>query len=158
MDDKYYFFWSGPFSQWYKSYFVVDGIEFNCAEQYMMFKKAQLFGDIESERKIMLSKDPKEQKKLGRNVLRFIQSVWDNNCREIVYKGNYAKFSQNENLRQILFDTNPKILVEASPYDKIWGIGLDEKTAKNTDFNKWPGKNLLGKCLMVIRRDLSIIY
>lgn len=154
MNNKYEFFWSGPFSQWYHSEFVVNGRTFNCAEQYMMFAKALIFGDVNTAERIMSTKNPQEQKKLGRQVKDFVPHIWGNISRELVYQGNMAKFLQNCNLYDILLDTGDKILVEASPYDKIWGIGLDEEAAKITPPNEWPGTNWLGEVLTQVRTDI----
>ena len=135
--DKYIFFWGHNeknqgeiakkcLSQWYNCLFEVDGITYYTAEQYMMSQKALLFNDNETNLKIMQEKDPKTYKALGRQVKNFDPSLWDKNKFEIVVKGNIAKFSQNEELKKFLLNTNDKILVEASPHDKIWGIGMDE--------------------------------
>ena len=135
--DKYIFFWGHneknpgeitkkSLSQWYNCLFKIDGITYYTAEQYMMSQKALLFNDNETNLKIMKEKDPKTYKALGRQVKNFDPSIWDKNKFEIVVKGNTAKFSQNEELKKFLLNTNDKILVEASPHDKIWGIGMDE--------------------------------
>ena len=115
-----------PFSQWHPANFIVDDISYNCAEQYMMAQKALLFGDHESYTKIMQSNEPRVHKKIGRGVKGFIQKKWDETCEKIVLDANIAKFSQNEDLLKILLDTEDKLIVEASPYDKIWGIGMAE--------------------------------
>lgn len=148
------FFWSGPFSQWHKCSFVVDGIQYNCAEQFMMHKKALLFGDTETAERIVKTTNPLVQKQLGRRVRGFDADLWNHHARAIVYEGNYAKFSQNDHLRHLLLDTSPTFLVEASPYDRIWGIGLDEETARRTPKDQWPGKNWLGQVLTYVRDDL----
>ena len=160
--DKYIFFWGhnekNPgeitkkcLSQWYNCLFEVDGITYYTAEQYMMSQKALLFNDNETNLKIMQEKDPKTYKALGRQVKNFDPSIWDKNKFEIVVKGNTAKFSQNEELKKFLLNTNDKILVEASPHDKIWGIGMDENHKDILDPTKWKGENLLGKALMKAR-------
>lgn len=154
-NDKYVFFWSGPFSQWHKSHFELHGIKFCCAEQYMMYKKAILFGDEEVSNAIMRSFNPKEHKELGRKVRNFKQDVWEKHCKKYVYDGNYAKFSQNEDLRKELFKTAGKELVEASPNDIIWGVGLHEDDEKILDKKNWQGKNWLGEILTQVRIDLS---
>lgn len=152
----YKFFWKGPLSQWKKSLFEDEnGIMYNCAEQYMMFQKAKLFKDEEIASKIIETKfNPKAVKSLGKKVKNFNQNKWDEEKVEIVSKGNFLKFSQNEDLKKYLLKTNNLILVEASPFDKIWGIGLSESEAMISDPNKW-GENLLGKCLMNVREELK---
>ena len=157
MNKEFEFFWNGPFSQWYGSKFVKYGLEFNCCEQYMMFKKAELFNDSEMMSKIMKSNNPKDQKAFGRLVKNFDEKIWNEHAENIVYDGNYAKFSQNPKLLKSLLDTNDKLLVEASPYDKIWGIGLNESDARKTLPENWKGLNLLGKILTKVRDDLIII-
>lgn len=153
-DEQFYFFWSGPLSQWHSSRFKIDGIVFNTAEQYMMYSKAILFNDHDAAKKILRTTSPREQKSLGRKVKNFNVQKWEAVARDIVYRGNYAKFTQDPTLLQLLINTAPSILVEASPYDKIWGIGLDEYQAVNMEPSQWPGKNWLGLTLTKLRDDL----
>lgn len=150
-NEKYVFFWGGVFSQWYKSNFTLDGITFNTAEQYMMYKKAMLFEDTEIAKQILKCNDPKKQKELGRKVKNFEMSKWNEHCLQYVFRGNHAKFDQNKRLYDMLMNTAPALLVEASPFDKIWGIGLDEKAASKTPESEWPGTNWLGKTLTNLR-------
>lgn len=121
MKNDFVFFWGGTFSQWYPSKFTINNIEYNCAEQYMMAKKALLFRDKESYNKIMNSKDPSYQKQIGRKVKNFDVDKWNSKCREYVYEANYAKFTQNPKMLEELLSTGDKEIVEASPEDKIWG-------------------------------------
>ena len=162
LQQKYIFFWGHNenkegevtkkcLSQWYKCSFVIDEIKYDTAEQYMMSQKVLLFNDIETNIKIMNENDPKKYKELGRKVKNFSPEIWDKHKFEIVINGNIAKFSQNENLKQFLLNTKDKILVEASPYDKIWGIGMDENNKDILNPSKWKGENLLGKALMKVR-------
>lgn len=140
------------FSQWYPSYFVVDGVAYNCAEQYMMAEKALFFGDIEIWKKIISSTDPDKIKKLGREVKNFDAGLWDKASEEVVLKGNLHKFGQNKELLDLLLETGKKTLAEASPYDKIWGIGMNEATAKRYGYpHVWKGENKLGFILMEVR-------
>src|SRR4051812_34791049 len=120
---QYTFFYSNksPFSQWYKTTFIIDGIEFNCCEQYMMYAKATLFKDPEHAAKILATSDPGKQKAFGRMVKDFNADKWNVTREQIVYTGNHAKFTQNENLKKHLLSTAGTILVEASPRDRIWG-------------------------------------
>lgn len=153
--EKFTYFWKShsPFSQWYMAKFIIDGIEFNSAEQYMMYMKAVLFGDEEISQKILKVKMPSQHKALGRKVKNFQQEVWESNCKKIVYDGNYAKFSQNSELKQKLFETKGTI-VEASPVDRIWGVGLSEDDPRIKDRRRWRGKNWLGETLTQVRDDL----
>ena len=139
------------FSQWYDRGFVIDGIQYKCAEQYMMAQKARVFGDDEIFELILKSDDPKDIKALGRKVKGFNSDLWNENKFRIVLEGNYAKFSQNEDLRDFLMSTNDKILVEASPYDKIWGIGMRESEDGVNNPKNWKGTNLLGFAIMQVR-------
>lgn len=144
-----------PLSQWYISRFKVDGVEYWCMEQYMMAEKARLFKDSESLNKILSeTKSQRTIKALGRKVKNFDSKVWDENKLDIVYRGNKAKFSQNSELYNILISTGDKILVEASPWDRVWGIGLSCNDVNATDLRKWKGENLLGFTLMRVRSDL----
>lgn len=113
-----------------------------------------LFGDKEIAAEILLKKDPKDHKALGRKVKNFDSNVWDEKCKEIVYQGNYLKFTQNDMLLTQLLATCGTTLVEASPYDKIWGIGLEATHPDAKDPKKWRGKNYLGEVLTNLREDL----
>lgn len=143
-----------PFSNWHKVEFTEDEITFNCTEQYMMYKKAMLFNDSIIAAQILQETFPKEHKKLGRLVKNFNESIWNENCTKIVYNGNKLKFTQNPHLLKILLDTKGKLLVEASPFDVIWGIGMSAEEAQLVDKSKWKGQNLLGKILTQLREDL----
>lgn len=149
---QYHFFWHGPLSQWSDHGFKVDDILFENAEKYMMYHKAKLFGDEESMEKILECYDPKTIKRLGRGVKGFDEKIWKEKCTDIVYDGNMAKFGQNDEAREALMATDRLVLVEASPYDRIWGIGYDRINAmKNVE--RW-GLNLLGVTLMRVREDI----
>lgn len=150
---KYVFFWrnKSPFSNWYPSKFNWNGIEFTRGEQYMMYRKALLFNDLEIAEKIMNTDDPKEQKDLGRKVKNYNDEKWSELRFDIMVHGLYCKFKQNEKLKTILLETAGKCLVEANPYDKIWGIGLEESDSRAQDESQWLGQNLLGKVLNTVR-------
>lgn len=152
--DRFVFFWSGWPSQWHESPFRVDGVRYRCAEQYMMAEKARLFGDDEILRQILAARSPREHKALGRKVRGFDSARWDAACREVVYRGNLAKFSQDEELRALLLATGDRTLVEASPTDKIWGIGLAADDPRALEPASWRGQNLLGQALMRVRAAL----
>jgi len=154
--DTHLFFWSSssPFSNFYPSKFVENGIEYNCSEQYFMAKKAERYKDYETLKKILNEKIPSKIKLYGRQVKNFDQKDWSLSSLQIMEQGNYLKFSQNSILKSMLRATGDKILVEASPKDKIWGIGLDENTALETPIDKWIGENKLGIALMNVRKKL----
>lgn len=138
-------------SQWYDVCFTVNGVQYHTTEQYMMASKARLFGDEETLKEIMGAESPREYKKLGRTVKGFDTIIWNEKRLDIVVEGNKAKFSQNPALKEFLLATDDAILAEASPYDKIWGIGMDEKTAAAGRVEDWKGENLLGCALMEVR-------
>lgn len=155
--NKFTFFFSesSPFSQWYRCSFTAHGLTFNCAEQFMMTAKALLFGDQEAAQEIMAAQHPREQKALGRKVRRFDEAKWAA-CREqIVREGNRAKFTQNPDLLASLLATRGTMLVEASPYDRVWGIGLAESDPRARDPRTWRGLNLLGLLLTGLRDEIA---
>jgi ribA/ribD-fused uncharacterized protein len=154
MTETFTFFWNGPFSQWYPSPFKIGDFYFNCAEQYMMAEKAKLFADDDAWRAIMKARDPKTQKALGRKVKRFNETLWNLHARTIVTIGSTAKYTQNQDLLKLLLDTAPTTLVEASPYDRIWGIGLDEHDTRAYSRETWLGTNWLGEILTNVRNTL----
>ena len=148
-----YFWGEWPFSQWSDTEFDDDkGVHYTHAEQYMMAEKARLFGDKDSEKLILEAASPDLQKKLGRGVKNFDAEKWDVVAKHIVYTGNYFKFTQNKAALEALLETKGTLLVEASPYDKIWGIGL---TAHDARMGKeWRGTNWLGEVLTKLREGL----
>lgn len=156
-NEQFTFFYrsENPFSQWYPSFFQVKDITYNCAEQYMMHQKALLFGDTEMAEKIMLAQKPRDQKAFGRKVRNFEAQIWQENAKRIVYEASHAKFTQNSQLLKILMDTDGTTLVEASPSDTIWGIGLEESDARAYSRETWRGTNWLGEVLTQLREDLK---
>ena len=153
--ENFTLFWDGPFSQWYPGEFTIHNLKFNCAEQFMMYGKATLFGDGETAGKILQAVSPKEQKALGRSIRNFDEHIWLLFREGIVYTGSYAKFSQNPALKEILLSTKGTTLVEASPYDRIWGIGLSENDPNAANRATWQGLNLLGETLTRVREAIS---
>ncbi len=152
--EKFTFFWSGVFSQWAESPFTVDGVAFNTAEQYMMYKKALLFNDFKQAEKIMATPDPRTQKQLGREVSGFDKDRWEQHCKQFVYKASFAKFTQNPKMRDELTATKGTTLVEASPEDKIWGIGLIASDTRAYSRDTWEGTNWLGEILTAVREEI----
>jgi ribA/ribD-fused uncharacterized protein len=152
--ERFTLFWHGPFSQWHPCKFTVNGMEFNCAEQFMMYSKAILFGDVQAAQKILEAATPREQKALGRKVRTFDEAVWALFREGIVYTGSYAKFTQNFELREMLLATRGTTLVEASPRDRIWGIGLGEGNPKAQIRAEWRGRNLLGETPTRVREAI----
>jgi ribA/ribD-fused uncharacterized protein len=145
------YFWGSIYSQWYSCKFQENKIMFNSAEQYMMYYKALTFNDQENLKKIMATSDPQLQKKLGRLVKGYDDTIWANKRFDVVVQGNYLKFGQNKKLKEELLSTGDKVLVEASPYDKIFGIGLGPTDERILDEKNWDGLNLLGKAIMKAR-------
>jgi ribA/ribD-fused uncharacterized protein len=121
----------------------------------MMAHKAMLFGDDKNLTKILSTNDPSKHKALGRKITNFDPDIWNEHKFDIVTQGNRLKFGQNPELLKRLLDTGQKIICEASPYDKIWGIGLRAEQAVKIPNSKWPGSNLLGKALMLVRSEYS---
>ncbi len=156
------FFLKGPLSPWYDSPFFEwnnDGTytSYNCAEKYMMYKKALLFGDTDIANKIMNTNSPSEIKKLGRMVSGFDSVIWDSHKVAIVYKGNLLKFSQHPELGEALITGTPEKLVEANPKDRIWAIGKSVTDSDLMDIQTW-GQNLLGECIMRVRDVIWLTF
>ena len=147
----------GPWvlSQWWPVTFDVDGIGFRHAEGYMMREKALLFGDEATAARVEAATHPGEAKKLGRQVRGFDQAAWEQAAFGIVVRGNVAKFGQHPDLRDYLLATAPKVLVEASPIDRIWGVGLAGDDPRVHAPSEWRGRNLLGFALMEARDQLT---
>lgn len=154
--DDFYFFWKHEFGQWtMRDMTDSDRITYNCCEQYMMYKKAMLFDDVITANKILSEDKPRNQQSLGRDVSNFDQKIWDAHKFDIVKQANLLKFTQHPRLKVRLLATGNKILVEASPYDLVWGVGFAAKDDKILDMANWRGQNLLGKVLMSVRTALT---
>lgn len=152
------FFWNddeenGIFSNWYRCSFVVDDFVYSHVEQYMMAQKAKYFHDAKTYTAVLKTDEPWKCKELGRQVTPFDSERWDAVRYEIVKAGNRAKYAQNPELKKALLDTGDSILAEASPKDRIWGIGMDRVDAAKTDPEDWPGQNLMGKILAELREE-----
>ena len=143
------------FSNWYEAAFEIGGRRFTSVEQYMMYEKAELFGDRETAQKVLEITDAAQIKALGRQVKGYDDHLW-NGCRQIiVYEGVLAKFSQNPELGARLLATGDAFLAECEPSDKIWGIGMALDDPQCGDRSSWHGQNLLGYTLMKVRRRLE---
>lgn len=139
------------FSQWYEAEFVVEGQRYPTAEHFMMAEKAALFDDQEIRAQVLQAPTPNAAKALGRKVRGFNDQRWLQHRYDIVVRANQAKFSQNPELNEYLMRTGSRVIVEASPVDAIWGIGLAQDHADVNDPNLWKGLNLLGFALMQVR-------
>jgi len=126
-------------------------VHYPTAEHFMMAEKARLFGDDEARARILKAGSPAAAKKLGRTVRGFTEAAWARARFDIVVAGSRAKFGQNADLAAFLAATGDRVLVEASPVDRIWGIGLAATSPAATQPEKWRGLNLLGFALMVAR-------
>ncbi len=166
---KYLFFWSARsssrqqvtkscLSQWWKSDFWSVAHTYCCMEQFMMANKAELFGDKKTREQILQCSDPKQIKALGRKVKPFEEAAWEEVKYSIVLNGNYYKFTQDAALRNFLLSTGDAVLAEASPYDRIWGIGLGEKEEAVSNPWNWKGENLLGFALMEVRDEIRRVW
>ncbi len=142
-------------SQWFEAPFELDGIRYPTAEHFMMAGKARLFADQQTCERIILAPTPDAAKKLGRQIRGFDEALWNAARFDIVVRGNMAKFSQNPALRGFLLATTDKVLVEASPVDAVWGIGLAADDPRAQDPSAWCGLNLLGFALMEVRQQLG---
>ncbi|MFI5709556.1 NADAR family protein [Kribbella sp. NPDC051620] len=163
---KYVFFWGDTpnrdgrvdascLSQWYHAPFTVDGVRYPTAEHWMMAAKARLFNDEDSVRRILAAGHPQQAKALGREVAGFSTETWHDRRVELVAEGNLHKFRQNQPLLDYLRTTGKRVLVEASPVDRIWGIGLAADDPRAEHPAQWRGLNLLGFALMRVRAELS---
>uniref|UniRef100_A0AC34QY45 NADAR domain-containing protein n=1 Tax=Panagrolaimus sp. JU765 TaxID=591449 RepID=A0AC34QY45_9BILA len=139
------------FSNHFPSKFVAHGRKFNCSEQYYMYEKARFFGDRDTAEAIMSTVDPRDMKLLGREVLGFNQEKWDSVSLRVMKSACYFKFTQDAELRELLFETAGTVLVEANKIDRLWGAGLDIYDPDMKDETKWPGRNQLGFLLTELR-------
>ncbi|MFI6374518.1 NADAR family protein [Streptomyces sp. NPDC050546] len=162
---KYLHFWGhrplsdgriGPscLSQWWPAPFTVAGVEYATAEHWMMAGKARLFGDAAAERAALAAAHPAEAKKAGRLVRGFDEAIWERERFRIVVDGSVHKFAAHPRLREFLLSTGERVLVEASPVDRVWGIGLAADDEAASDPERWRGPNLLGFALMGARERL----
>lgn len=142
-------------SNFYRCSFEVDGVQFTSTEQFFHYQKAHVFKDKSSMSMILATNVPKEQKRLGRKVKNYKENVWSDKCYMIMKRGLYAKFEQNPVLKERLLSISNARFVEASPYDRKWGIGIDVDHPNAASPSKWPGTNLLGQALTEVRDILK---
>ncbi|MFC7328002.1 NADAR family protein [Marinactinospora rubrisoli] len=163
---KYLFFWghrptrdgsvgAGCLSQWWPAPFTVAGTVYPTAEHWMMAEKARLFEDTETAARIIAAPHPRAAKALGRRVRGFDEAVWRASRFGIVVRGSTEKFGQHPDLGEYLIGSGNRVLVEASPVDRIWGIGLAADDERAADPHAWRGENLLGFALMRARAELA---
>ena len=163
---EYLFFWghtpkspervdASCLSQWFPSPFEIDGVAYATAEHFMMASKARLFRDREALASILAAPTPTEAKELGRGVRDYDDDAWSRARVDAVVRGNLAKFGQSAGLRAFLLGTAPRVLVEASPRDRVWGIGMAASNPAARDPAAWRGQNLLGFALMEARDRLG---
>lgn len=154
--ETHVFFWGSYLSNFYESPFKDElGQMYYTSEQYFMAQKAIIFNDSKILAQILQKREPLACKKLGKMVHNFNPLVWDQHKYQIMIKACTLKFSQNPDILNDLLNTGSKILVEASPYDTIWGIGLKWDDDRVLDQSNWRGENLLGKALMDVRNNLK---
>ena len=141
-------------SNWYPALFHIDGVAYPSTEHWMMAAKARLFGDEERLRQILVAPDPGHAKRLGRQVEGFDDATWKAGARAVVAEGVFARFEQNPPLRDYLLGTGEVVVVEASPSDHLWGIGLRSNARDAAHPDTWRGANWLGFTLMEVRERL----
>lgn len=146
---------NGYLSNWYPSEFEAGEIRYSSMEQYMMYQKAMLFHDTETAVQILNTDNVGKIKALGRSVKNYDDVIWNGMRQLIVFQGLYAKFSQNDDIKRKLLETEDALLAECAVQDQIWGIGLSMKDDRRMDIREWRGQNLLGFALMQVRRMLG---
>jgi len=155
--DTHVFFWGSVYSNWYERKFKWRDLTFKNSETAFMYAKAVFFKDESTARKILESShDPSETKQMGREVTPYDDDLWSEVREEIMFEILCAKFSQHDDLKQVLTEHSGKHIVEASPYDRIWGIGLHWTNERIYDFRNWRGDNLLGKALMKVQVKMGL--
>lgn len=169
LTDTLALFYHGPCSQWWASTFRVDDTEYNCMEQFMMDRKSRVFGDWEAQKKIMAERGgwdgtqadfnryPREQKRLGRSVFPFNEKVWNSVNTDLIYTGTLARWSQDKLFREVMSLVSNRILVECSPTDKVWGIGMSRTDPDALDPANWQGENRLGLVLTRVNNTVAHI-
>lgn len=145
---------NGYLSNWYPASFVIDNVTFTSTEQYIMYRKCLAFGDNVCASAVRNTDDPQEQQNLGRKANGYVDCVWAGMRQIVAFQGLFAKFSQNEDLKQKLLDTGTAWLVECAYSDTTWACGIRLTDDARFDTANWRGQNLLGFALMEVRRML----
>ena len=153
--DTHIYFWGSWLGNFHPCKFETKGMSFNSSEQLFMYMKALVFKDKEIAEKILQSSTPKEAKKLGRKVRGFDEAEWNKIRDDIMVYALRCKFKVPE-LRRLLLNTGEKILVEGSPFDRVWGVGIRYDDKSILDDRNWQGMNLLGTCLMDVRNEIKL--
>jgi len=154
--DSHVFFWGSYLSNFYEAPFKDEnGQHYFTSEQYFMAKKALIFNDTNIYNKVLQTREPLTCKRLGKQVKNFTPTIWDQHKYQIMVQACTLKFSQNPDILNDLLNTQSKVLVEASPFDTIWGIGLKWDDDRVLNQQNWLGQNLLGKALMDVRNNLK---
>jgi len=155
--DNYLFFFSRHsfLSNFSPSNFTVNATNYTCSEQYLQHQKALLFDDKNMAEKIMQSNNPGQMKRLTANLANFNGKLWEEKSPDICYTALKEKFSQNPKLQTMLQETHDKVLVEASPYDRVWGIGYGKEEPNLIQKQSTWGKNLQGITLMKVRNEIQ---
>lgn len=154
-NEKAIFFYWGPFDQWFPAPFTLEGNSYDSVEHWMMAEKARFFGDQETLQLILAAPSAEEAKALGRQVRGFDAVAWAKVARDVVFRGNVEKFSLPL-FREFLLGTTGITLIEASPTDCIWGIGLASDDDARFSRQQWRGRNWLGEVLMAVRMHLNL--
>ncbi len=151
------FFWGGIYSQWHRARIKIDGMYFHTCEHWMIYNKAKFFNDQEALAEIAKTKDPGRHKSIGRKVKNFDRDKWNTISRLVVYRGNLAKFTQHRDLMEELSLTEGQLIVEASPTDSVWGIGMEKDDPDALYPSRWRGTNWLGEAIMQVRSDIKTL-
>jgi ribA/ribD-fused uncharacterized protein len=159
MSSPYLFFWksdyeNGWLSNWSEHRFLENGIEFKTAEHYLMYHKAMLMGDEACAKQILTTRTPRAAKELGKCVMNWDESKWCEAREDIMLRGLRLKVYANPELKTLLLDTGTSVIAEASPFDKVWGIGVAESNHRAREPTYWVGRNLLGKVWMKLRDEI----
>ncbi|MGI6607759.1 MAG: NADAR family protein [Erysipelotrichaceae bacterium] len=146
---------NGYLSVWYPCSFFLDGYKFWCVEQYLQYRKAVMFNDIYRADKLLNAKENKDITQYSKGVVNYVDKVWNARRHINLYKANYAKFSQNPELKNLLLSTENIVLAKCGKTDKVWGTGLNSGDTRVYNLSKWEGLNLHGFALMEVRDTLK---